>query len=126
MLLGFAFQCLFALQLLCFHRGASQTSDPDAPRIRVNGGFADVVVNDGSEVLLQCEDNTASVDANYFLNGRTVLLPSRETNGRNTRVIASMSVRFQGRYICQTKQSQEYSTNEIAIISKWIVTYARS
>lgn len=77
-------------------------------------------------MLLQCEDNTASVDANYFLNGRTVLLPSRETNGRNTKVIASMSVRFQGRYICQTKQSQEDSTNEIAIISKWIVTYARS
>lgn len=120
MLLGFAFQCLFALQLLCFHRGATQTSDPAVPRIRVNDGFADVIVPGGSEVRLQCEeDETAPVDANYFLNGRTVLLSPSESN---TKVIASMSVQFQGRYMCQTKRSGKHSTNEIAIISKWIVT----
>ena len=123
MLLGFAFQCLCALQLVYVHRAVAQ-SDPAVPRLRVNGGFADVLVNGGSQVRLQCEDETGAVDADYFLNGAEVELPRDPSDSTShTRVIASMSVEYQGGYRCRTKQPSNPmdSTNEIAIISKWAI-----
>ena len=123
MLLGFAFQCLCALQLVYVHRAVAQ-SDPAAPRLRVNGGFADVLVNGGSEVRLQCEDETGAVDADYFLNRDEVELPrDPHDNISHTRVIASMSVEDQGGYRCRTKQPSTDSTNAIAIISKSVMPW---
>ena len=119
MSIAFAFQCLCVLQLAYVHCAAAQ-SNPDVPRIRVNEGFTDILVNRGSQVRLQCEDETGSVDADYFLNGAEVEVPLLDSIS-NTRVIASMSVEYQGGYRCHTKQpsNPRDSTNEIAIISKW-------
>ena len=125
MLLGFAFQCLCALQLVYVHRAVAQ-SDPAVPRLRVNGGFADVLVNGGSQVRLQCEDETGAVDADYFLNGAEVELPrDPHDNISHTRVIASMSVEYQGEYRCRTNQpsNPRDSTNEIVIISKSVMPW---
>ena len=122
--IAFAFQCLCALQLVYVHRAVAQ-SDPAAPRLRVNGGFADVLVNGGSEVRLQCEDETGAVDADYFLSRNEVELPLLDSIS-NTRVIASMSVEDQGGYRCRTKQPLRDSTNEIAIISKWVLFMTRN
>ena len=123
MLLGFAFQCLCALQLVYVHRAVAQ-SDPAVPRLRVNGGFADVLVNGGSQVRLQCEDGTGAVDADYFLNGAEVELPRDPPDSvSHTRVIASMSVEYQGGYRCRTKQASMDSTNDIAIISKSVMPW---
>ena len=123
MLLGFAFQCLCALQLVYVHRTVAQ-SDPAVPRLRVNGGFADVLVNGGSQVLLQCEDETGAVDADYFLNRAEVELPRDPRDSTShTRVIASMSVEYQGGYRCRTKEPLRDSTNEIAIISKSVMPW---
>ena len=117
--IAFAFQCLCALQLAYVHRAAAQPN-PAVPRIRVNEGFADVLVNGGSQVRLQCEDETGPFDADYFLNGVEVEVPLLDSIS-NTRVIASMSVEYQGGYRCRMKQpsNQGNSTNDIAIISKW-------
>ena len=121
MLLGFTFQCLCALQLVYVHRAAAQP-DPAVPRLRVNGGFADVLVNGGSQVLLQCEDETGAVDADYFLNGDEVELPLLDSISKG-RMIASMSVVYQGEYRCRTKQLSRDSTNSIAIISKSVIPW---
>ena len=121
MLLGFAFQCLCALQLVYVHRAVAQ-SDPAVPRLRVNGGFADVLVNGGSQVRLQCEDGTGAVDAHYFLNGAEVEVPLFDST-THTRVIASMLVEYQGGYRCRTKQPLRDSTNDIAIISKSVMPW---
>ena len=118
--IAFTFQCLCALQLVYVHRAVAQ-SDPAVPRLRVNGGFSDVLVNGESEVRLQCEDETGAVDADYFLNRDEVELPrDPHDNISHTRVIASMSVEYQAGYRCRTNQpsNPRDSTNEIAIISK--------
>lgn len=122
MLLEFAFQCLCALQLLFFRHAAAQ-SIPATPRLRVNGAYEDVLVNTGSQVRLECETDTGTVDASFFLNGREVSLPPLQDTNNGARMIESMSVMLQGRYFCRTNQPSVVSTNEIAIIGKWTAVY---
>ena len=116
---AFTFRCLCALQFVHFH-GAVAQSDTTVSRILVNGGFKDVIIDEGQQVRLQCEADSQQVDADYFRNRDVVELPLFDSRS-NTRVIASMSVEYQGGYKCRPKQQQDTpkSINEIAIISKW-------
>lgn len=118
-LFGVAFQCLFAVHFLYFHRAASQSQLEDVPTIRVNDMGTDVLVSSGSRVELSCYTTMGSVNAVYILN-RLVELPS--DSGSNLRVIQPMSAEYQGTYHCQTTESKKISSNELALISKWRVT----
>ena len=106
--------CLFALCSLCWYRAASQV-----PSIRVNGRLADELVDSGSRVELGCYNSLtgSSEAATYFLNGQE-MLSLREDTSNSVSVIESMSVEYQGRYSCQSKQSKQHSSNELAVISK--------
>ena len=125
MLLEFALKCLCALQLVYFYDAAAQQI-PDVPRLRVNEAYVDVLVDIGAQVRLECETDTGTVDASFFRNDVEVPLPPLQGTNNGARMIAAMSVMYQGRYFCRTNQSPTTSTNEIAIIGKWTAVYCDS